>query len=230
MEPIYVLVRNVVIPSMRTWFRWSIEGVEKIPRHGSVILAFNHISYLDPFVAAYVADMAGRRPRFLAKSELFDDRRIAWIMRGCGQIEVKRGTPSAPLALEHALEALRRNQLIVIFPEGTVTSDPDLRTMPAKTGAARLAIRSGAPLFPCAIWGTPNVLPKEIKQYKIHVWPPKQDLCVRIGDAIDTARFEDAPESWRALGAGLMEEVADLVASLRPAVPDTRRRKSKSVA
>jgi len=229
-EPVYVVVRNVVVASMRTWFRWAIEGAENIPTKGPAILAFNHISYLDPLAAAYVVDAAGRKPRFLAKSELFDDKRISWILRGTRQIEVKRGTPSAPLALEHALEALGRGELIAIFPEGKVTVDPDLRPMPAKTGAARMAIRSGAPLIPCGLWGTSNILPREYKRYKVRWWPPKQDLLVRIGTPLDLSGRPDTPEVWRATGAELMAGISELTASLRPAVPDLRSPKARSVA
>lgn len=228
MEPVYPLVRNIVIPLLRSWFRWSVEGVGNIPPAGPAILAFNHISYLDPFAAAYVVDQAGRRPRFLAKSELFEDRRISWILRGCRQIEVRRGTPSAPLALEKAIEALESGEIIVIFPEGTVTTDPDLWPMAAKTGAVRLAIRSGAPLIPGAIWGTTNVLPKG------NAYRPRlrrgQDICVRVGAPMDVSGRADTPEDWRALGLQLMDQISTLVASLRPAIPDRRRPTGESVA
>ncbi len=230
MEPIFAGVRNVVIPACRLWFRWSLEGLEGIPKDGPAIVAFNHISYLDPFAAAYAIDSAGRRPRFLAKSELFANPWIGWLMRGTHQIEVRRGTPSAPLALEQALLALARGEIIVIFPEGTVTFDRDLRPMPAKTGAVRLAIRSGAPLIPAGIWGTANVLPRHFKDYKMRWWP-RQDLCVRVGEPMgDMAGHGDTPEEWRATGVELMDRIAALVAGLRPALPYTRQPRRKSIA
>ena len=97
MEPTYALAKGILKPWLRTWFDWSIEGMENIPKSGAAILAFNHIAYLDPFTAAYPVDEAGRRPRFLAKAELFDDKRIAWVLKGARQIPVARGTRSAPV-------------------------------------------------------------------------------------------------------------------------------------
>lgn len=215
----------MVIPSLRVWFRWTLEGVENIPAEGPAILAFNHISYLDPFATAYAIDKGGRRPRFLAKSELFEDKRIAWILRGTRQIEVRRGTSSAPLALDQALGSLAAGEVIVIFPEGTVTKDADLRSRPPKTGAVRLALKSGAPLIPGAVWGTSNILPND-KSYRGRS-RPGQDLCVRIGTPLDLTGRSDDPESWRIAGKELMSEIDVLVASLRPLVPDIRRPRGK---
>lgn len=229
MEPIFVGVRNVVIPACSAWFRWTLEGLEGIPKEGPAIIAFNHISYLDPFAAAYAVDKAGRRPRFLAKSELFDSPWTGWIMRGANQIQVKRGTPSAPLALEQALLALARGEVIVIFPEGTVTFDRDLRPMPAKTGAVRLAIRSGAPLIPAGIWGTANVFPRHFREYRTKL-RPRQDLCVSVGEPMDMTGHRDTPEEWRATGIELMDRISALVASLRTALPYTRQPRRKSIA
>ncbi|HEX2196568.1 MAG TPA: lysophospholipid acyltransferase family protein, partial [Actinomycetota bacterium] len=130
----YLMTKGILKPWLKVWFRWRIEGADNIPSHGPAILALNHIAYLDPFAAAYVVDHRKRRARFLAKSELFGDRRIAWILKGCRQIEVRRGTPNAPMALDHALEALARGEIVVVFPEGTITNDADLNPMAPKTG------------------------------------------------------------------------------------------------
>ncbi|MDQ3770895.1 MAG: 1-acyl-sn-glycerol-3-phosphate acyltransferase [Actinomycetota bacterium] len=153
MEPIYVATKWVVVPPLRAWFRWHIEGLDQIPIQGPAIIAANHISYLDPLAIGNAVVKAGRRPRFLAKSELMNDRKVGWVLRGCGQIEVQRGTSNALLALEHAYEALAAGEIVCIFPEGTVTTDRHLRPMPSKTGASRLALRASAPVIPCGVWG-----------------------------------------------------------------------------
>lgn len=220
METTYLLAKGILKPFLHTWFRWNIEGVENIPTTGPALLAINHISYLDPLAAAYVVDKARRVPRFLAKSDLFEDKRIAWILRGAKQIEVRRGTADAPMALDNAFDALRKSQIIVIFPEGTITEDPDLKPMPAKTGAARLALDSGAPLIPCAVWGTQNIWPKG---YAKNWWPPRQDILVRIGEPMEVHGDPRAPEDWRAVSERLTEAIEALVASLRPAIPDRRK-------
>ena len=225
MESTYLIAKGILKPFLATWFRWSIEGVESIPRTGPGLLAFNHIGYLDPLAAAYVVDRANRVPRFLAKAELFKDKRIAWILKGAKQIEVRRGTPEAPMALGNAFDALRKRELIVVFPEGTITDDPDLNPMEAKTGAARLALGSGTPLIPCAVWGTQNVWPKD---YAKRWWPPRQDILVRIGEPLRLDDLPDSPDGWREASVRLMDAIEVLVASLRPAVPDRRRPKKRA--
>jgi 1-acyl-sn-glycerol-3-phosphate acyltransferase len=212
-------------PFLHTWFRWNIEGIENVPRSGPAILAFNHISYLDPFATAYLVDKAKRVPRYLAKSELFQDKRIAWILRGAKQIEVKRGTATAPMALDNALAALRKGEIVVIFPEGTITDDPDLKPLPAKTGAARLALGSGAPLIPCAVWGTQNIWPKGFAK---NWWPPRQDILVRVGEPMEIAGDAASTDDWRIVSERLTEAIEVLVASLRPAIPDRRRPKRRA--
>lgn len=227
MEPTYHLAKGILKPSLAAWFRWTIEGDERIPRKGAAILAFNHIAFLDPFAAAYIVARTKRRPRFLAKSELFQDKRIAWILRGAGQIEVKRKSREAPMALDHALDALDRGEIIVVFPEGTITEDPDLSPMEAKTGVARLALGSGVPVIPCALWGTANIWPKG---YAKCWWPPKQDILARVGEPLRVVGDPNSAEDWRRVAAEVMEQIAVLVASLRPIVPDRRRPARKKAA
>lgn len=221
MEPTYLLAKAILKPWLAAWFRWTIEGLERIPPRGPVILAFNHIAYLDPLAAAYVVDRAGRRPRFLAKSELFQDRRIAWVLRGAKQIEVQRGTRAAPMALDNAIAALESGEVVVIFPEGTITTDPDLNPMEGRSGAARLALATGVPVLPAALWGTQNVWPKGFAKN----WRPRQDLLVRIGEPLDLTDLPDDAQGWRAGTTRIMEAIAVLLAGLRPIVPDRRRPK-----
>jgi 1-acyl-sn-glycerol-3-phosphate acyltransferase len=218
-EPVYVLARSVLIPLLHAWFRWDIEGLENIPPRGPALLAFNHISYLDPLAIAYVVDRARRRPRFLTKSELFTDKRIAWALRGCGQIEVQRGTRRASSALANALDALRRGEVVVIFPEGTVTTNPDLSPMAPRSGVTRLALAGGVPVVPGAIWGTQNIWPKGFRSH----WAPRQPLAVRVGKPLPITGSLDAPHEWVAAGHRLMDEIESLAAPLRPRIADRRR-------
>jgi 1-acyl-sn-glycerol-3-phosphate acyltransferase len=219
MDSTYYLAKALIKPSFAAWFRWSIEGLENIPRKGAALLAFNHIAYMDPLAAAYAVDAAGRKPRFLAKTELFQDKRIAWILRGAKQIEVKRGTPAAPMALDNAVEALERGEIVVVFPEGTITIDPELKPMAAKTGIVRLSLLADVSVIPAAVWGTANVWPKGFAAS----WRPRQDICVRIGEPMRVEGDIDRPETWERAGRQIMDAIGVLVASLRPAVPDRRR-------
>ncbi len=220
MESTYLIAKGILKPFLAGWFRWNIEGLHNIPRQGPALLAFNHISYLDPLAAAYVVDKARRVPRFLAKSELFDDKRIAWILKGAKQIPVQRGTADAPMAMDNAFASLERGEIIVIFPEGTITTDPELNPMAGKTGAARLALGSGLPLIPCALWGTQNIWPKG---YAKRWWPPRQDILVRVGDPMHVSGDAHSPDDWHGVTTELMARIEVLIASLRPAVPDRRR-------
>lgn len=224
METTYPVVRALFKPWLSTWFRWSIEGVENIPTTGGALFAVNHIAFLDPLAAAFVVDKSKRIPRFLAKQELFEDKRIAWILRGAGQIPVQRGTSTALMALDEAFAALDRGELIVIFPEGTITKDPDLNPMEGKTGIARLALKSGAPVIPCALWGTANVWPKGYAKR----WKPGQDICARVGEPVTFSGDPDSPDEWQRVTADIMDRISVLVASLRPAVPDRRRAKKRA--
>ena len=219
MEPIYTMARWVIIPSLRAWFRWHVEGLEHVPASGPAIIATNHIAYLDPLAVAYGVVRANRRPRFLAKSELMEDPKIGWLLRGCGQIGVQRGTRNAVQALEHAFDALERGEVVCIFPEGTVTNDPELRPMPSKTGTPRLALRSGAPVIPCGVWGTANVWPKNYKPN----WKFKQELAVRFGEPVGYEGDPDSAEDWSLAGDDITNRIAGLVASIKPLIPDRRR-------
>ena len=227
MEPTYLLAKGILKPWLATWFRWTLEGMERIPRSGGTILAFNHIAFLDAFAAAYVVDQLGRRVRFLAKSELFQDKRISWILRGAGQIEVRRGTRDAPMALDHAYRALERGELVAVFPEGTITDDPNLKPMAAKSGAARLALKTGAPLIPCALWGTQNVWPKDFRK---HWWPPRQDIAVLAGEPMAVPVGDASREATADVSQRLTEQLSLLVAALRPAIADQRRPKRRMAA
>ncbi|MGH2753710.1 MAG: lysophospholipid acyltransferase family protein [Actinomycetota bacterium] len=224
MEPTYLLAKGILKPFLRLWFRWHIEGMENIPKEGPALLAVNHIAYLDPLAAAFVVDSRGRRPRFLAKSELFLDRRIAWILRGAKQIEVMRGTESAPMALDHAFAALDAGEIVVVFPEGTITTNQDLSPMEARTGIVRLALGSGVPIVPMALWGTANIWGKGYAKR----WWPRQELCVRIGAPMTVSGSLEQPHTWRRTGAEIMEEIARLLAGIRPVVPDRRRPKREA--
>jgi 1-acyl-sn-glycerol-3-phosphate acyltransferase len=220
-EPGYLLVRATLLPALGAWFRWTIEGGANVPASGPAIIACNHVSYLDPLALGYAINRVGRRPRFLTKSELFRDKRIAWVLRATRQIEVRRGTVHASAALDRAFEALERGEVVVIFPEGTVTTDPELRPMAAKSGAVRLALRSSAPLIPCAVWGTANVWPKGGYRKR---WRPGQTVLVRFGRSMQVEGEHESPQQLRAAGEGIMDEIAVLLAGLKPVVPDTRRR------
>lgn len=189
MEPLYGLAETLFRRPLRHGLRWHIEGLERIPRDGPLLLAANHISYLDPLALAYVADRVGRRVRFLAKAELFENRWLGAVLCKLGQIPVQRGTADASGALDAARRALAEGQCVVVFPEGTISRDFD--PMAGKTGVARLARASGAPVLPVGLWGTHRVITAGRKPS----WRPGIAVSAAVGDVMSVPPSGN-PREW----------------------------------
>ncbi len=141
MDVIYPAAKGVFWPWLRFGLQWTIEGAAHVPEHGPVILASNHVSYLDPLTLAWVADRQGRRVRFLAKAELFRKPALGWLLQAAHQIPVIRGSADAAGALGAAVDALHRGECVAVFPEGTISLD--LEPMRGKSGTARLGATGG---------------------------------------------------------------------------------------
>lgn len=157
MELLYGSAERVIAPLLRAWFRWDMDGVDRLPSGGPAIIAANHVSVLDPFVVAYALHAAGLRGRFLAKAELFRQPVLRRILVALGQVPVHRGSGDSK-ALDLAEQALWRGRVVVVFPEGTI--GPGRPMLPAKSGTARLSIATGVPVTPMAIWGGQAVFPR----------------------------------------------------------------------
>lgn len=210
---------------MKLWFNWHFEGVDHVPAEGPLIVAGNHISYLDPWTHAYFVIQAGRRPRFLAKAELFKIPFVGMVLRGAGQIRVDRGTGDQTPLLQ-AADALGRGEVVVIYPEGTVTKNPDFTPMQAKTGVVRLALATGVPVLPVGTWGSQRVWQKTGKgdiAFGRPVWAKAGepiDLVAKAGGRIDLSeRSEQEAALLRELTDDLMRELSLLVADLRGRYP-----------
>jgi 1-acyl-sn-glycerol-3-phosphate acyltransferase len=189
--------------------RWTFEGAHRIPTYGPVILASNHVSYLDPLVLAYVADRRHRRVRFLAKAELFDKRGLGWALRRIRQIPVQRNTADAASSLDAAVAALEAGECVAVFPEGTISLD--LEPMPAKTGVARLAALTGVPVTPVGLWGAQRILFKGRKPR----WQRGVAEAVVVGDPV---RVTSADEVYDATDR-VMDAIVRCVARARALYP-----------
>lgn len=180
-------------------------------------MAGNHLSYVDPFAHAYFVVQAGRRPRFLAKAELFENPFLRMVLRGAGQIPVRRGTgDQAPL--EEASLALRAGEVVVVYPEGTSTSSPDFLPARGKTGVVRLAITSQVPILPVATWGGQYVW-RRGEDRSIEFGRP---IWLKAGEPIDVSRYLEQADDVRALRRvtdDLMLELTRLVEDLRDHYP-----------
>lgn len=154
--PLYTLAKTVVPPVVKTWVRLDCQGLDNVPKEGPLIVAANHLSYFDPLCLGTFLNETGRKVRFLAKSELFRGP-LGWLLSGARQIPVLRDTRDAAKALDAALAALADGAMVVVYPEGTTTRNADFSPGPAKHGATRLAVLSGAPVLPVGMWG-PHLL------------------------------------------------------------------------
>lgn len=195
--------------------RWL--GMENLPATGGVIVAANHYSYADPFTVAHAIYDNGRLPRFLAKAEIFRVPVIGALMRGAGQIPVHRHTADAGAALVDAVAALQRGECVVIYPEGTVTRDPDRWPMAARTGIARLVLATGCPVLPLAQWGA-QVL--HDKRDGLHL--RRAEVVTRIGPPIELSGLRPGQVDaavLREVTDKIMQEVRRMVGELRGQQP-----------
>jgi 1-acyl-sn-glycerol-3-phosphate acyltransferase len=209
MEPVYSVARTALLPPLRYGLEWTIEGAHLIPPRGPVILASNHISYLDPLVLAYLADRRHRRVRFLTKAELFDKKPLGFLLRQINQIPVVRNSPSAAGSLELAVEALGRGECVAIFPEGTISLD--LEPMAGKSGTARLAAQSGVPVTPVGLWGAHRILFKGRKPH----WRWGVAESAVVGPRLRVHPDEDIVEATNRI----MSAIAKCVARAREIYP-----------
>lgn len=213
MEVLYPVVKTALKPFITRGLKWTVEGGHMIPRHGPAILAANHSGYLDPLGLAYLADLQRRRVRFLTKRELFEKRFYGRAFHWLRQIPVDRGTGDAVNALQAAVDALGRGEVVAIFPEGTISLDLD--PMPGKTGTARLAQLSGVPVTPVGMWGSHRVLFKGRKpKWK---WGVAHVGCV--GPPVRVEPDEDVFEATDRVMAAICTEVAR-ARELYPQRPD----------
>ncbi len=214
----YGLAVCILKPLTWMFMRKDWRGREHIPASGGVILAANHISHADPIALAdYIIYGNGRAVRFLAKSTLFrGNGLVGRVMRGARQIPVHRHTADASLALRDAVEALHGGECIAIYPEGTVSRDPGKWPMLSKTGVARLALLSGAPVLPIAQWGAQDIL-DSYRTKGLHLLP-RHTMHMLAGPAVDLSAYQGkelTAEVLRAATDDVMRAIAALLEQLR---------------
>jgi 1-acyl-sn-glycerol-3-phosphate acyltransferase len=217
-EPWYRFAVIVIRPLLWLLFKHDFRGREHLPREGGVIIAVNHISYADPFAVALLLHTSKRRPRFMAKHTLFKLPFVKWVLNGAKQIPVYRNTSDAGNALRAAVAAINAGECVVVYPEGTVTRDPDWWPMTAKTGVARMALATGAPVIPVGQWGAQHFTGRETKLAPL----PRKTLYARVGPPVDLSPWlgkEPTVEVLRAMTAKVMGEVTALVAEIREEEP-----------
>jgi 1-acyl-sn-glycerol-3-phosphate acyltransferase len=171
----------IVIPLVRAIFRVRVTGIHHVPLEGPAILAFVHVSVLDgPCLAAEVAWRRRRTVRFLVASEIFDVPVSGWFLRRYRQIPVRRGKSDGG-ALDEVIATIRRGGVAAIAPEGTVNPTPgELQRI--RSGIARIALPTGAPVIPVGIWGTHRRWSKTGRHWGM---PLRPKLALTFGDPIE---------------------------------------------
>ncbi len=209
---------------VRPLTRRDWRGQDKIPQTGGVIFVANHISNVDPLALGQFLAFSGRWPRFLAKASLFRYPVLGRILLACGQIPVQRQSAQSADALLAAVEAIGQGRAVVVYPEGTITGDPDLWPMKGRTGAARIALRTGCPVIPIGQWGAQELMyGKEIRFPHLF---PRKTLRLVAGDPVPLDEFRAEPVTGAVLEQAtstIMDAIAALVAELRQQQPPVSR-------
>jgi 1-acyl-sn-glycerol-3-phosphate acyltransferase len=197
------LVVVLVKPVLVLWTRRTWSGMEHLARDDGIIVVVNHVSHADPLVVAHYAYEAGRWPQFLAKASVFRVPVIGWIITKVRQIPVERGTVDAARSLDRMMLALKEGGTVVIYPEGTTTREPNLWPMRGKTGAARLALASGAPVIPLVTWGAQQIFDPRTKKLRLR---PGVPVTVAAGPPIDLSAWHGKAPTRR-----LLDEMTDVI-------------------
>jgi len=226
----------------RTWrlalllARWLVALVARleitgdVPAHlrqGPLILAANHISPFDPI--AMTAACRARRiaPRYLAAGGLFRTPLIGPLMRHCGHIPVHRGTPAAPDALPDAAAAVAAGSVVLVYPEGRIGLDPGMWPERGKTGAARLALATGAAVVPVAQWGAHEVVPYSAPRGLLRAVPRalwrRPVIRVHFAAPVDLDNLTGPAGTAQRATERIMSAITAALAPLRPDEPGAPR-------
>ncbi len=201
----YWVLKGLLSPIFFLLWRVKVEGRDHVPDRGPVILAPNHVTFLD---SMFLPLVLRRRVTFVAKAEYFDSWRTAWFFRAAGQIPMRReGGSASERALAAARDVLGAGNVLGIYPEGT--RSPDGRLYRGHTGVARLALACGVPVVPVGLVGT-----TEVQRPGSNLPHPFKRVTVRFGAPLDLARFDpDAaadPMTLRMVTDELMYEIRAL--------------------
>ncbi len=187
----------------------------KIPAHGGAVIAANHVSHADPVTFAHLMWDHGRLPRYLAKATVFDIPVVSHLLRSMGQIPVYRLSADANKAFTAAVAAVEKGQAVIIYPEGTITRDPDLWPMRGRSGAARIALAADVPVVPVAQWGAHVLLYPYAKKPKLI--PPTR-VYAKVGDPVDLDDLRGMPITHEVVAEAtdrIMDAITRLLEDIR---------------
>ncbi|CAB4729474.1 unannotated protein [freshwater metagenome] len=213
----------IVKPTLLATTTHEWRGGKHIPVSGGCLLVVNHISHVDPLTAAHLVYDHGRLPRYLAKSGLFRGRFMRFFMTAAGQIPVERLSSNATGAFSAAVAAVRAGELVVVYPEGTITRDPGGWPMTGKSGAARIALETGCPVLPVGQWGAQELLAPYAKRPDLF---PRKKITMIVGEPLDLADLaaqEHTPAVVAEATSRIMSAITSLVEQVRGETAPTER-------
>ncbi|MBK1786264.1 1-acyl-sn-glycerol-3-phosphate acyltransferase [Prauserella sp. ASG 168] len=205
----------MLAPFLALGTRYRVTGAHHIPREGGVLVASNHLSYADPVMITAACLMGGRVPRFFAKSGLWKVPVVRNVMTSGRHIAVNRGKASALESFRDTVSAVREGDCVVVFPEGTFSDRDDEWPMKAKTGLARVALTTGAPVVPLACWGSHHVLPVGARLPRVF---PRRRVELLAGPPVDLSDLvSERPTATQQREATqrIMAAVTSLLAEVR---------------
>lgn len=201
-EWIYPTVGPIVDAVARLLFAIDVDGIHHVPPRGPALVAANHVSHLDPMVLLSVLRRVGRRPRFIALEDLWSVPVVGWLLEHGRMIPVRRGMGAGPM-VGSACAALEAGEVVVVYPEGTLTRPDEQR--PPRAGAGLLALRARCPVIPVAMAGVPPYLGRLPRL--------RHPVDVRVGPPVDLTGLDDvsAREARRMAGQTVLDAVRQLV-------------------
>jgi len=210
---------SIVIPLVGIFAKIEIEGDEHLPMEGAYVLAPNHYSNFDPLVVAVAVWRMGRAPRFMAKESLFRVPVLGAALRATGMVPVARGgsASGARDTIRASEDLVEHGRGVIVYPEGSLTRDPDMWPMRGKTGAVRLALSTGheIPVIPMAHWGAQEIMPR---YGKLRLWPLRRRVRVVLGPPADLSAYRaDVGQPTALAGATsvVMDRITALLEQLR---------------
>ncbi len=220
---LFWLLAAIVVPLVGWFAKIEVRGAENLPREGAYVLAPNHHSEFDPLTVAVATWRLGRAPRFMAKESLFRVPVLGAALRATGMVPVTRGKSGASQSMAQANDIVKNARGVIVYPEGTLTRDPDVWPMRGKSGAVRLALAGNIPLIPVAHWGEQQFMPR---YGKLKLFPPRRRVTVVVGKPVDMSDFIGREHEKGVLNDAtdrVMADISVLLGEIRGEQPPAER-------
>ncbi len=205
----------VIEPFLTVWTRRERQNIEILaadyPPNDGIVVVVNHMSWFDPMNVCCVLWDAGRPPRFLAKDRLFNLPGIGQVLGGAGQIPVYRDSDDSASAIRAAVDAVNNGECVVIYPEGTMTRDPNYWPMKGRSGAAQLGLVTGVPIIPMAQWGPQEVIRPYETEFNLF---PRKTMRTLVGQPVELDDLRGKELTKDVLDEATRRIMADITALL----------------